>query len=68
MEENDKLLESGISQEEMEKLRIARLQDIMFSRQLKGRHAEGRAQKPKDYTKKRKACKRMTRHSRKNNH
>lgn len=68
MKENDKLLESGVSQEEMEKLRIARLQDLMFSRQFKGRHAEGRAQKPKDYTKKRKARKRMERHSRKNNY
>ena len=60
-------LESGISSEEMDKLRVARLQDLMFLRQFKGHHAEGRAQKPKDYIKKRKARKRMTRHSRKNN-
>ena len=67
MEEN-KTLESGLSSEEMDKLRVARLMGPMYRRQFKGRHAEGRAQKPKDYFKKRKARRRMTRHSRKNNH
>lgn len=78
MKDKDKVLETevatpeadasaGTNQEETEKERIAMLQDLMFHRQIKGKHAAGRAQKPKDYTKKRKNRNRMQRHARINN-